>query len=270
MKKVLNFLLILFLIVGLGYIFVPPFLYDVNSLKNHTPELTALMRHRIESAKKNKKSYKIYKTYVPLSRISPYLVKAVLIAEDDKFYRHEGFDLEGIKIALEKNIKKKKLQYGGSTISQQLAKNLFLGPRKTLIRKIQEAVLTIRIEKKLTKKRILELYLNIAEWGPGIFGAEGASRFYFQKPALNLTPEEAALLASVLPNPLKYNPSNPSRYVKRRAEKILYIMKLRNIIPEEYEKTEESQKEVVTLPDSDSILRELPHDSLEPSDRLRE
>ncbi|HAK89281.1 MAG TPA: monofunctional biosynthetic peptidoglycan transglycosylase [Nitrospiraceae bacterium] len=165
-------------------------------------------------------------------------MKAVLIAEDDKFYRHEGFDFEAIQKALEKDIKKKKFKFGGSTISQQLAKNLYLTPSKNPVRKIKEAVLTWRIESTLSKRRILELYLNVAEWGEGIFGIEAAARHYYGKSASALAPEEAARLASVLPNPRKYNPIGTSKYVENRSRIIYDIMVRRGIVIPEYEEIE--------------------------------
>jgi monofunctional biosynthetic peptidoglycan transglycosylase len=161
--------------------------------------------------------------------------KAVLIAEDDKFWQHEGFDLEAMQKAIEKDIKLGKLKYGGSTISQQLAKNLFLSPSKNPLRKVKEAILTWRIENNLSKRRILELYLNVAEWGDGIFGIEAASRHYYGKSAAELTPMEAARLVVVLPNPLKYNPTGTSKYVEKRAEIVYGIMVRRGIVIEEYE-----------------------------------
>jgi len=179
---------------------------------------------------------------VPFPKISPYLVKAVLIAEDDKFWKHEGFDYEAIQKAVEKDLKAKKLKFGGSTITQQLARNLYLSPEKSVIRKISEAIIAWRMEKILSKKRILEVYLNVVEWGEGIFGAEAASRHYYQKPSSELTPEEAARLASVLPNPRKYNPLGDQRYVINRSNLIYSIMIQRGIvIPEYKEVTEESE-----------------------------
>jgi monofunctional biosynthetic peptidoglycan transglycosylase len=163
------------------------------------------------------------------------MVKAVLIAEDDKFYSHEGFDFEAMQKAVEKDIKLGKMKYGGSTISQQLAKNLYLSPSKNPLRKAKEVILTWRIENNLSKRRILELYLNVAEWGDGIFGVEAASRHYYGKSAADLTPMEAARLAVVLPSPLKLNPTGTSKYVEKRAEIVYGIMVRRGIVIEEFE-----------------------------------
>ena len=181
------------------------------------------------------KPYKVQQIWVPLSRISPYLIKAVLIAEDDKFWEHEGFDYEAIRKALEKDIKRKNFKLGGSTITQQLVKNLYLSPVKNPFRKLREALITWRIERVLSKKRILELYLNVAEWGDhGIFGIEEASRHYYGKPASLLDAQEASRLAAILPNPRKYSPLGNSRYVTNRAHIIYSIMVKRGIVVPEY------------------------------------
>jgi monofunctional biosynthetic peptidoglycan transglycosylase len=205
---------------------------DVAKLKKETPKKTSFMKYTERKWKRKGIKRKISHVWVPYSRISPYLVKAVLIAEDDRFWRHEGFDFEAMEKALEKNIKAKKFKAGGSTISQQLAKNLYLSPSRTVFRKIREAILTWRIERSLSKRRILELYLNVAEWGDGIYGIEAASRHYYGLPAGALGPEEAVRLASVLPNPKRYSPVRPSRYVDNRSRIIYNIMVRRGIVVE--------------------------------------
>ncbi|MEZ0343430.1 MAG: monofunctional biosynthetic peptidoglycan transglycosylase [Caldimicrobium sp.] len=240
-KKIKKILILLFVLFG-GYVFLYPLLIPLEHLKKENPKITAMMKYRLKQWEKEGKKIKIKQSWVPLKRISPYLIKAVLIAEDDKFYRHSGFDLEAIQKALEKNLKEGKIKYGGSTITQQTAKNLFLSPSKNPIRKIQEAILAYRLEKTLSKRRILEIYLNIAEWGPGIFGIEAASRFYYHKPASTLTPWEVARLAAVLPNPLKYNPLSNSPYIEKRSRLIYFIMKKRGVIKEEYERELESEE----------------------------
>ena len=230
--KLIIIALISLLLLSIVYYFIFP---DVSKLKKENPKKTSFMEYREEGWQKKGKRIEIKQTWIPFSRISPYLVKAVLIAEDDKFWKHEGFDFEAIEKAVEKDIKQKKFKFGGSTISQQLAKNLYLSPSKNPIRKIKEAILTWRIEKTLSKKRILELYLNVAEWGEGIFGIGAASFHYYGKPASELSPEEAARLASVLPNPRKYNPTGTSRYVANRSRIIYNIMVKRGIVEPEYE-----------------------------------
>jgi monofunctional biosynthetic peptidoglycan transglycosylase len=235
-----KWLVILLCVAGLlfaAYLLLMP---DLPRLKKENPKKTALMEYREMASREKGKRYRIYQSSVPFSKISPYLVKAVLIAEDDKFWKHEGFDYEAIQRALGKDIKAKKFKLGGSTITQQLARNLYLSPEKSVIRKISEAIITWRMEKVLSKRRILELYLNVAEWGEGIFGAEAASRHYFGKSCSELTPEEAARLASVLLNPRKYNPVGDQRYVINRSNLIYGIMIQRGIVIPEYEDGTES------------------------------
>jgi len=212
---------------------------DLSELKKKNPKKTALMEYREKEAKEKGRKYRIHQTWVPLSHISPYLVKAVLIAEDDKFWSHEGFDYEAIQKAIEKDLKAKKFRFGGSTISQQLARNLFLSPEKNLLRKFREAIITWRMERALSKKRILELYLNGVEWGNGIFGIEAASRHYYGKSSSDLTPQEAARLAAILPNPRRYDPAGDQRFVVNRSNLIYQIMVQRGIVLPEYEETVE-------------------------------
>ncbi|HEX2959493.1 MAG TPA: monofunctional biosynthetic peptidoglycan transglycosylase [Chitinispirillaceae bacterium] len=197
------------------------FIVDVNQLKTKNPGKTAFMKYREKQWKKKKRSIRIQQEWVTLGAISTDARRAVVVAEDAKFWKHEGFDFEAMHNAIEKDFKKRKLAVGASTISMQVAKNMFLSPSKTPVRKINEAILTWRMEKMLTKKRILELYLNIAEWGDGIFGIEAASRTYFYHSAALLNKNEAALLAAVLPNPIRFNPLKNSRFVKRRSHLIL-------------------------------------------------
>ena len=210
------------------------FMPDIPKLKRENPGRTSFMEYREEEWRKGGRKYTIHQKWVPISAISPFLVKAVLIAEDDKFWKHEGFDYEAIQKAIEKDIQTKRFKLGGSTISQQLAKNLYLSPAKNPLRKIAEAVITWRMEKVLSKRRILELYLNVVEWGEGIFGAEAASRHYFGKSSSDLLPEEAARLAAVLPNPRRYNPIGDQRYVTNRSALIYSVMVKRGIVIPEY------------------------------------
>ncbi len=219
------------------------FIYpDVSSLKNDHPDKSAFMEYRQRQWAGEGKNTKINHQWVPLKRISPFLIKAVIIAEDDKFWQHEGFDLDAMEQAFQKDLEERKLKAGGSTISQQLAKNLYLSPSKNPLRKIREAILTWRMEKALTKRRIVELYLNYAEWGDGIFGIEAAARHYYGKHASSLGPEEAARLATVLPNPIEFNPLGKSKYVTYRSKRIYRIMVARGIAIPKFE-------EVMTTPD---------------------
>lgn len=213
---------------------------DISKWKKENPKKTAFMEYREKQWKEKGRRINIHQIWAPLSDISPYLIKAVLIAEDDKFWRHEGFDYEAIRKAIERDLKAKRLKFGGSTVSQQLARNLYLSPEKSLLRKMSEAVLTWRMEKVLSKRRILELYLNVVEWGEGIFGIEAASRHYYGKPSSQLSPLEATRLAAILPSPKRYNPSGDQSYVTTRANDIYNIMIQRGIIVPEYEEMNEN------------------------------
>ncbi|MBM4181856.1 MAG: monofunctional biosynthetic peptidoglycan transglycosylase [Betaproteobacteria bacterium] len=156
--------------------------------------------------------------WVDYARISIHLKRAAVAAEDSRFLEHEGFDWEGIEKAVEKNLKKGRIVAGGSTISQQLAKNLFLSPSRNPLRKVQEAVITVMIESLWSKRRILEVYLNVIEWGNGIYGAEAASRRYFKSSAAGLGPDQAAHLAAMIPNPRFYERNQGARgLLKRKA-----------------------------------------------------
>lgn len=228
-------------------IILPAFLYllltpDISNLKKENPKKTAFMEYREKQSKEKGRKLNTHQIWAPLSDISPYLIKAVLIAEDDKFWRHEGFDYEAIRKAIERDLKAKRLKFGGSTISQQLARNLYLSPAKNPLRKIREAIITWRMEKVLSKKRILELYLNVVEWGDGIFGIEAASRHYYGKPSSQLTPVEATRLAAILPSPKRYNPLGDQSYVTTRASDIYNIMTQRGIIAPEYEEMNENSE----------------------------
>jgi len=207
---------------------------DVSALAKKNPGMTEMMQLRIEQADEKGRKLDIDQRWVGFSNISPYAVKAVLIGEDDKFWSHEGFDFEAMGKAIEKDIAKRQFRFGGSTISQQLAKNLYLSPSKNPVRKLKEAILTWRIERALSKRRILEIYLNVAEWGDGIFGIDAAARHYFGIPASGLGPEQAARLAAVLPNPRKYSPVGASRYVANRSRIIYNIMLRRGIVIPDY------------------------------------
>lgn len=183
------------------------------------PGSTSFMRLRLTEIREKNPNAALRHTWVPYERISAHLKRAVVAAEDDRFVDHEGFDWEGIQRALEKNERKGRAVSGGSTISQQLAKNLFLSPSRSYLRKAQEAVITVMIETLWSKRRILEVYLNVVEWGDGIFGAEAAAQRYFGLSAGRLGPAESARLAVMLPNPRKYERSFGPRLTEH-AERI--------------------------------------------------
>ncbi|MBI5234727.1 MAG: monofunctional biosynthetic peptidoglycan transglycosylase [Deltaproteobacteria bacterium] len=248
MKKAYYILIACIALLGATYFVIMP---DVAALNKTNPKKTSFMRHAEARWIVQGKKKKVVQEWVKYSGISPYLVKAVVIAEDDKFYSHEGFDIEAMRVAMEKDLKAGRLKAGGSTISQQLVKNLYLTPEKSAIRKLKEALITWRLEIALPKRRILEIYLNVVEWGDGIYGAEAASRHYFGKAAVDLTPMEAARLAVVLPSPRRLNPAGEQSYVKARAELIYGIMQRRGIVPQEYlEAGEDEPARDAALPDA--------------------
>ena len=191
---------------------------------DHDPDVTAFMQSRLEKLREKDPKAVLRHQWVPYSRISVHLKRAIIAAEDAKFLDHEGFDWEAIQKAYEKNLRKGKVVAGGSTISQQLAKNLFLSGERTWWRKAQEAAITVMIETIMSKRRILEIYLNVIEWGNGVFGAEAAARYHFGVTAAALGPEQAARLAAMVPSPRRYVPGRETAYLQRRAEIILARM----------------------------------------------
>jgi monofunctional glycosyltransferase len=188
---------------------------------DHNPESTAFMRARLEIIREDEPKAKLQHRWVPYNRISSYLKRAVVAAEDDKFMDHAGFDWEAMQKAYEKNLREGEIVSGASTIPQQLAKNLFLSGNRTWWRKAQEAVITAMLETVLPKRRILEIYLNVAEWGDGVYGAEAAAYYHFGVSAAALTPEQAARLAVMLPSPRSYPPGRDTLYLQGRTATIL-------------------------------------------------
>ncbi len=178
------------------------------------------MQDRLEIIQETQPDAELKYKWVDYARISNHLKRAVIASEDAKFNDHEGFDWEGIEKAYEKNLKKGKIVGGGSTISQQLAKNLFLSSGRTPWRKAEEAVITLMLEKMLTKRRILEIYLNVIEWGNGVFGAEAAAKHYFKTSAGGLGKTQSAKLAAMIPNPRFYDNHRNTRYLNRRTATI--------------------------------------------------
>ena len=190
----------------------------------YNPESTVFMRSRAERLREDQPDAQIRHMWVPYRYVSIHLKRAVVAAEDAKFLRHEGFDWDGIRKAHEKNLREGEVVSGGSTITQQLAKNLFFAGERTWWRKAEEAVITVMIELIMDKRRILELYLNVVEWGEGVFGAEAAARYHFGVTAAEVAPEQAARLAAILPSPRRYGPGADTAYVQRRADMLLARM----------------------------------------------
>ena len=191
---------------------------------DHNPATTAFMDARLEALQAKDPHARLQHYWVPYDRIATHLKRAVVAAEDARFIDHEGFDWEGIQHALERNYKRGKVVAGGSTISQQLAKNLFLSGERTPMRKAEEALITLMLENLMTKRRILEICLNVVEWGNGVFGAEAAARHYYGVPAAQLAAERAATLASMLPAPRYFDSHRNSTYLAGRTAIILARM----------------------------------------------
>ncbi|MDP1677458.1 MAG: monofunctional biosynthetic peptidoglycan transglycosylase [Bacteroidota bacterium] len=202
---------------------------SLQSLRKNNPKKTALMEQRIEEAASSEKEFSIQQQWTPISRISKNLINAVIVSEDGMFYEHEGVDWYELEESIKKNLAKGKAARGGSTISQQLSKNLYLSTSKDPVRKLKELIITLRMERTLSKRRILEIYLNVIEWGNGVFGVEAAAKKYFGKSASQLSREEAAQMAAVIPSPRKYQPNVMTRYVARRSSIILNRMSARGM-----------------------------------------
>jgi len=188
------------------------------------PTETRFMALRLEELQQQNPKAKLMHQWVPYPQISLHLKRAVVASEDDKFMSHSGFDWANIEKAMGKNERKGKPVVGGSTITQQLAKNLFLSPSRSYLRKLQEAIITVMIESLWDKRRILEVYLNVVEWGNGVFGAEAAAQRYYHVPAARLTEQQAVRIAVMLPNPRKFEKVYPG-YVAEHAQAVLARMR---------------------------------------------
>jgi monofunctional biosynthetic peptidoglycan transglycosylase len=204
-------------IVTYGWLTLP----DVRPLRTETPVTTAFMRLRYVEAIAAGKSPVMVQHFVRYSRISPSLVRAVLVSEDAAFFEHDGIDYNELRASIEQNLKVWQFARGASTITQQLAKNLYLSPSRNPYRKVIEWFITRRLEAELSKTRILELYLNLIEWGDGIWGAEAAAQRYFGVSASDVSPEQAALLAGAIVNPRVYSPARPNAVLLKRQKIIL-------------------------------------------------
>ena len=232
---------------------------DVAALAKERPETTAFMEQRKKQLRREGKSDVLEWSWVPYGRISPYLRRAVLVAEDNEFYEHQGVDTKAMREALERNWKRGRVTHGGSTLPQQLAKNLYLSPSRNPLRKVREYFIARALEKHLSKKRILEIYLNVVEMGERVYGAEAAARRYFGKSASALTPREAALLAGCLPNPRVMNPGNPNKRLRWRQSMILSRLRRWGHLAEEQvltEKKPEPKQEAETAVPEDAPAAE--------------
>jgi monofunctional biosynthetic peptidoglycan transglycosylase len=219
------------LVLWAGYQWIT--LPGVAELADEDPSTTAFIERYRELRRQVGENDTISQTWVSYDRISPHLKRAVLVAEDIDFFSHRGFAPEEVEQAVRDAVRDREFPRGASTITQQLAKNLWLSPDRNLWRKVEEALLTRQLERHLDKRRILELYLNVVEFGPGIYGAEAASRTYFDKPAAELTERQAAELAAILPRPSRWHPRSSSRAyrqrvatIERRMEKAEWLWKV--------------------------------------------
>jgi len=213
------------LAVGFGcLVYVYLTLPDVRALRTSNPTTTAFMELRAEEARAQGQAPRVVQRWVSYGRISPHLKRAVLVAEDDAFWQHDGIDVDQLRESIQTDWTRGRFLRGGSTITQQLAKNLYLSPSKNPLRKLRELFIARRLEAELKKARIFELYLNVIEWGDGVYGADAAARTYFHKSAAELSPEESALLAAAIINPRVLNPARPSGRLLRRQQLILRRM----------------------------------------------
>jgi monofunctional biosynthetic peptidoglycan transglycosylase len=211
---------LVFAAVVYTYLTIP----DVRPLADSNPKTTAFMELRARESEREGKAFRFDQRWVPYSRISPNLKRAVLAAEDSAFWQHDGIDVEQLRVAVQQAIDKGVMPRGASTLTQQLAKNLYLSPSRDPLRKLRELIIARRMEAALSKARIFEIYLNVIEWGDGIWGAEAAARRYFGVSAANLDREQAALLAGAIINPRVLNPARPNRRLFARQRIILARM----------------------------------------------
>jgi monofunctional glycosyltransferase len=201
----------------------------VRQLKAKNPDETAFMRAHAETAKDKKRSFHKMQIWIPLKSIPKDAIDAVVVSEDGTFWSHDGFDWFEFKESIERNFEEGRAARGASTITQQLIKNLYLSSSKNPLRKFKEWILTWYIEQQLSKSRILEIYLNVIEWGDGVYGIEAASRYYFDKSASGLTRDECTRLAAIIPSPRKHRADVDSKYVLRRSKLILDRMEARGM-----------------------------------------
>jgi monofunctional glycosyltransferase len=211
-------------LIGLILFYQLWILAQIVSWNYANPSASAFMEDRLDILQEKNPDSTLKHVWVPYEHISPHLKRAIIAAEDGKFLDHEGFDFEAIQKAYEKNLQKGRVVAGGSTISQQLAKNMFLSSQKTPWRKIEEAIITVMLENVMSKRRILEIYLNVIEWGNGVFGAEAAARHYFGTSARSLTATQAARLAAIVPNPRFYDRNRNTSWVVKKTHIIFSRM----------------------------------------------
>ena len=217
--KLLRWLLAILLLTFLAY--QAWFAANIYWWRTHNPATSAFMEDQLQQLKQKNPKARLQHKWVDYKNISSNLKRALITAEDAKFVDHDGFDWDGIQLAYEKNLARGKVVAGGSTISQQLAKNLFLSTKRSPWRKAEEALITLMLESMMDKERIFEIYLNTIEWGEGVFGAEAAAQHYFQCNASSLTTEQAAILAAIVPSPRYFDKHRDSKFLAQKVEFIL-------------------------------------------------
>lgn len=233
-KNIIKMVGLLLLLIIIAIWLLMESLPDEKKIQSYKVESTV---YNLDHFDWNKKIVAPVRKYVPLRQISPELRTAVIISEDDTFFGHSGININELKKAFQENLKKKRYARGASTLTMQVARNAFLTKQKSLIRKVKEIILARRLEKSWSKQKIFEYYLNIAEWGKNIYGAEAAARFYFDKSAANLNLAEASLLAGILPNPIVLNPFHNWSAAKKRQLRVLRLMRnARLISDDEYDR----------------------------------
>lgn len=218
-------MLVVLFYLGVEFITIP--FGKIAELQSERPATTALMQQRIQEAEEQGNTLSIVHQWIPLSTIPKHVLDAIIVAEDGTFYSHAGVDWYEVQESMGRNFEEGKIVRGASTITQQLAKNLYLSTSRTPTRKIKELMIALLLEAQLSKRRILELYVNCIEWGRGVFGVQAAARTYFRKSASQLTRDEAARLAAVIPSPLRYRPNENSTYVMRKKQLVLQRMDAR-------------------------------------------
>jgi len=256
---------VLTIVVAIGALGLWCSIPSTGRLAEHNPTSTAFIDLRRADAEAADRPFHLDWRWRPIAKISRYLRAAVIYAEDYNFYRHDGVDWHALEEAIETNLDKGSLAIGGSTITQQLAKNLYLSPSRSLIRKAREMLIAFALEDHLSKQRILELYLNVVEWGDGVFGAEAAARHWFGHSAQSLSPAEAVRLAIALPNPIARAPTVRSRELTKKAVRIVRLLRMQGLLDEAQERTALDQ---VGAPDAKTLPNRRPPERPAPSTNL--
>jgi monofunctional biosynthetic peptidoglycan transglycosylase len=249
------------ILLATGFALLWVTLPDPSPLARTAPPTTALIEQRRAEAHARKRTLRPQRSWIPLERIPRHAVDAVLLSEDARFFGHEGIDWEATREAAEHDLARGRFARGGSTITQQLAKNLWLGTQKSLLRKAKEALLAWKLESSLSKRRILALYLNVAEWGDGVFGIEAGARSRFGVGAADLSVAQAVVMASMLPAPRRVNLDQPSTWIQRRSRRLLDRMaQAGRLSPEEHQRASAELERILTGPRPEQDQEEPPQE----------